>query len=190
MAVYEVEVVKDFEEETCLDCEKFRGKIQISAALPNPPHADTVEWVEITNISEEILSLDACSIADEAKTFHLSGTIGSGKTLRLRQITTGLNLGNSRETLEIICGQSQIDSFSWDFPVPTGYILRREVLMGLPEQATITHVIDGDTVDVMIGGKKTRLRLLGIDTPETVHPRKPIEKFGKEASDYARRSLE
>lgn|GEM_PF-3301101 len=70
-----------------------------------------------------------------------------------------------------------IDSFVWDFAIPTNYILRREVLYAIPEQATVTRVIDGDTVDAMIAGVKTRIRLLGIDTPETVHPHKPTEKF-------------
>jgi hypothetical protein len=44
-----------------------------------------------------------------------------------------------------------IDSFSWDFDIPTGYILRRKVLDALPEQAVIQRVIDGDTVDAVIG---------------------------------------
>ncbi len=60
----------------------------------------------------------------------------------------------------------------------------------MPEQTIITNVVDGDTVDAILDGKKTRIRLLGVDTPETVHPRKPVEKFGKEASDFARRTLE
>jgi micrococcal nuclease len=51
---------------------------------------------------------------------------------------------------------------------------------GLP--ATITHVIDGDTVDLRIGGRTERARLLGIDTPETVKPDAPVECFGPEAS--------
>lgn len=79
---------------------------------------------------------------------------------------------------------------SWDFPVPTNYIIRREVLSGMPEQAEIIRVIDGDTIDVIIKGIKTRIRLLGIDTPETVHPLKPVETFGKEASDFTRKNLE
>ena len=88
-----------------------------------------------------------------------------------------------------MCAESIIDTFSWDFPIPTGYILRRKVIDGRPEQALIDRVIDGDTVDAVIGGVTTRLRLLGIDTPETVHPRKSVEKFGKEASDFTRVTL-
>jgi len=99
-------------------------------------------------------------------------------------------MGNTHEILSLTCGEVLIDTFSWDFEVPTSYILRREVLRGTPVQSVIMSVIDGDTVDAGIEGKKTRIRLLGIDTPETVHPRKPVEKFGKEASDFTRKALE
>lgn len=189
-AMYDVEIVENFEqEEVCLECEKIRGKIQISAVLPNPPHADTVEWIELTNISPESLSLDFCEISDESESHWLSGVLGWGKTLRLRQALTGLTLGNTHESLALICGENLIDTFTWDFSVPSGYILRRDVLMGRPQKTTVLGVIDGDTLDVILEGKKTRIRLLGIDTPETVHPRKPVEEFGKEASDFTKRTL-
>jgi hypothetical protein len=45
---------------------------------------------------------------------------------------TGLSLGNSHEVLELICGDTSLDAFVWDFPVPDGYILRREVLYPEP----------------------------------------------------------
>jgi micrococcal nuclease len=50
---------------------------------------------------------------------------------------------------------------------------------------TVTKVIDGDTIDVDIDGATERLRLIGIDTPEVVDPRKPVECFGQEASKKA-----
>lgn len=54
----------------------------------------------------------------------------------------------------------------------------------VPADATVTRVIDGDTVDVVIDGSAstTRVRLLGINTPESVDPRRPVQCFGKEAS--------
>ncbi|MBP7774068.1 thermonuclease family protein [Candidatus Gracilibacteria bacterium] len=116
--------------------------------------------------------------------------LSAGQTLRLRQATTRLTLGNTRDSLTLSCADTVIDTFSWDFPIPTGYILRRKVLHGTPEQALIERVIDGDTIDATVAGTKTRLRLLGIDTPETVHPRKSVEKFGKEASNFTRTTLE
>ena len=48
----------------------------------------------------------------------------------------------------------------------------------------ILAVIDGDTVDIEIDGRTERARLIGVNTPETKHPTKPIECFGPEASAY------
>lgn len=53
----------------------------------------------------------------------------------------------------------------------------------------VTKVVDGDTIAVDIDGKTETLRLIGINTPETVDPRKPVECFGKEASDKAKAVL-
>ena len=50
--------------------------------------------------------------------------------------------------------------------------------------AVIYFVVDGDTVDVIIGGRKERIRLIGIDTPETKKRNSPIECFGPEASAF------
>jgi micrococcal nuclease len=56
--------------------------------------------------------------------------------------------------------------------------------------ATVTHVVDGDTVDLAIsGGGTERARLLGIDTPETVRPDRPVECFGPEASNRTKALL-
>jgi micrococcal nuclease len=54
-----------------------------------------------------------------------------------------------------------------------------------PPGTYVRHVIDGDTVEVSIDGHTETVRLLGIDTPETVHPTKPVECFGPEASARA-----
>jgi endonuclease YncB( thermonuclease family) len=45
----------------------------------------------------------------------------------------------------------------------------------------VVRVIDGDTVQLETGES---LRYIGIDTPETKHPRKPVQHFGKEASAF------
>jgi micrococcal nuclease len=49
---------------------------------------------------------------------------------------------------------------------------------GLP-RASVARVVDGDTLDVTPGG---RVRLIGIDTPESVDPRQPVQCYGREAS--------
>jgi len=53
----------------------------------------------------------------------------------------------------------------------------------------VVKVVDGDTLDVRINGTVERLRLIGINTPETVDPRKPVECFGIEASNKAKTVL-
>lgn len=53
----------------------------------------------------------------------------------------------------------------------------------------VLYVVDGDTLDIAMGGVKTRLRLIGINTPEVVDPRRKVECFGKEASVKAKALL-
>jgi micrococcal nuclease len=53
----------------------------------------------------------------------------------------------------------------------------------------IASVVDGDTIKVILNNKTETVRLIGIDTPETVDPRKPVQCFGKEASNKAKAVL-
>ncbi len=53
----------------------------------------------------------------------------------------------------------------------------------------VVKVIDGDTLSVNIDGQIQTIRLIGINTPETVDPRKPVECFGLEASNKAKEIL-
>ncbi len=50
------------------------------------------------------------------------------------------------------------------------------------EQGKVTSVVDGDTFKVKLGTKIETIRIIGIDTPETKDPRKPVQCYGKEAS--------
>lgn len=64
------------------------------------------------------------------------------------------------------------------------------LLLALPSSARaqlVTRVVDGDTI--VVAGVGT-VRLIGVDTPETVDPRKPVQFFGKEASEFTRRMAE
>lgn len=51
---------------------------------------------------------------------------------------------------------------------------------------TVTHVSDGDTMIISVGGHHETIRLIGVDTPETVHPRKPVQCWGPEASAHTK----
>lgn len=57
------------------------------------------------------------------------------------------------------------------------------------ETAKVVSITDGDTIVVDINGKTEKLRFIGIDTPEIHHPNKPVQHFGKEASDYTTKQL-
>lgn len=50
------------------------------------------------------------------------------------------------------------------------------------DRAPIVRIVDGDTVRIQLNGEEMPVRLIGVDTPETVHPQKPVEEFGKEAA--------
>lgn len=52
------------------------------------------------------------------------------------------------------------------------------------KEVAFESCVDGDTIKVTIDGKKTTVRFLAVDTPETKHPKKGVEPYGKEASDY------
>lgn len=54
----------------------------------------------------------------------------------------------------------------------------------------VVRVVDGDTIVVHVDGVDEKIRLIGVNTPETVDPRKTVECFGKEASAFTKKLLE
>jgi len=56
--------------------------------------------------------------------------------------------------------------------------------------AQVTRVVDGDTIHVELQGRDVTIRLIGIDTPETVAPDQPVECFGHQASAYVTSRLQ
>ena len=57
-------------------------------------------------------------------------------------------------------------------------------------EARVERVVDGDTRVVRYQGENRAVRLIGVDTPESVHPTQPVEHFGLEASSSARSRLD
>jgi len=53
----------------------------------------------------------------------------------------------------------------------------------------VVKIVDGDTIEVEIDKVKQKIRLIGVDTPETVDPRKTVQCFGKEASNKTKELL-
>ncbi len=57
-------------------------------------------------------------------------------------------------------------------------------------EATVTRVVDGDTVKVRAAGHDDTVRYIGVDTPETKKPGTPIQCFGKAASAFNQRLVQ
>lgn len=53
----------------------------------------------------------------------------------------------------------------------------------------VERAIDGDTIVVRLGGRSEDVRLIGVDTPETVKPDTPVQCFGERASHFTKRRL-
>ena len=60
---------------------------------------------------------------------------------------------------------------------------------GIQGPYTVTKVVDGDTIWVDNDGKRQKIRMIGLDTPESVDPRKPVQCFALEASAQAKTIL-
>lgn len=59
-----------------------------------------------------------------------------------------------------------------------------EIAPGATLRAVVTRVVDGDTIDVVLDGRRQTVRYIGIDTPESVKPNTPVQCFAKAASHH------
>jgi micrococcal nuclease len=66
---------------------------------------------------------------------------------------------------------------------------RKEVAIS-PGTYRVTEVFDGDTISVKMDGRTEKVRMIGVDTPETHKPNSPVECWGPEASSFAKQSLQ
>jgi micrococcal nuclease len=96
----------------------------------------------------------------------------------LQELFRGLFPRSAAKKLISFVGALLLGGF-YLFLAPSG-----DVLTGV-----VTRVTDGDTIQVTVAGEKRTVRLIGVDTPETVHPRKPVQFYGKEASNFTKKTL-
>lgn len=88
-----------------------------------------------------------------------------------------------------ICGDSESSEPLILYAVPS------QIYSDLPGVTTydqiypVVKVVDGDTVKILIDDATKTVRLVGVDTPETVHPRKHVEYYGREASRFTKNLL-
>lgn len=58
-----------------------------------------------------------------------------------------------------------------------------------PGYYKVTEVVDGDTIEVDMNGTPEKIRLIGVDTPETKKPNAAVQCYGPEASDFTKKAL-
>ena len=71
--------------------------------------------------------------------------------------------------------------------IPLAAVLSLLISNTRPQAYIVKRVIDGDTLQLTNG---EIIRLIGVDTPETKHPQKQVEYYGKEAYAFARKMVE
>ena len=97
----------------------------------------------------------------------------------------------------VIEGMDRVDSTRPPRDIPPAATSTSAILSpGYPrrplglEQVTVIGVVDGDTVVVWWQGREERVRLIGLNTPETMDPRRPVQCFGFQASVATTEMLE
>jgi micrococcal nuclease len=101
-----------------------------------------------------------------------------------------LMAGPIRVAIWAIALSVQITRIAWEAPPRTAVQQPTKPQSPLPATiptAVVKRVIDGDTVELITGEK---IRLIGVDTPETKDPRKPVQYFGQEATAFTQRLVE
>lgn len=139
-------------------------------ALPDKLPNDSEEEITIKGVSEPNVKIVA-SVQDN----ELPPTTTNDKGEF--EIKTGLVLGANTiniKAVDAVGNESAVGGASVNFN-PSRY------------KAKVINVIDGDTIKIE-GGQV--VRYIGIDTPETVHPSKPVQCYGKEASDKNKELVE
>lgn len=112
-----------------------------------------------------------------------------GRKLPLKKILGGSVLGYIVAVVVVLWQVvPQLDiAFLEEFAVD---VTAEEVEKRLPGEIRVTRVVDGDTIVVDNNGKEEKIRVIGINTPETVDPRREVECYGPEASARAKELLE
>lgn len=74
-------------------------------------------------------------------------------------------------------------------PLGCGGMPWRHQIAAAPDLATVVRVVDGDTVVLRLRVGEEHVRLIGVDTPETVKPNTPVQCFGPQASSHLKHLL-
>lgn len=119
-------------------------------------------WIKAICITSFLFQMSACSSSTQMNDSKPAQTVQKG----MKQHVEGKGIVN----------------------IPEAY---KGKLKGLETvNGKVIHIKDGDTIDVNVKGKKQTVRLLLLDTPESVSQKIPPQKMGKEASTFLKKQLE
>ncbi|MDD3897290.1 MAG: lamin tail domain-containing protein, partial [Candidatus Peribacteraceae bacterium] len=193
--------------------------VVVAAALPNPAGKDgDGEWIEIANVSNQSFDLTGWLLDNKdggSAPFPLDGIrLEPSAVRRLTMRETGIMLVNSSDVVRLLDPDRYVVSgFGWTEAVEER-VYRQPVITTERASARIVNVVDGDTVDIVLinpdqldrlppslkrrwlglaatrGDPTIRVRMIGIDTPETVHPAVAVQRYGTEASDFTKALLQ
>lgn len=190
--IFFVEVLKKWQIESELVDKNIQKYLKITAVKPNPVGVDTDEWIEIKNHSIYYLHLKWLIISKWNKKFEIEEDVVLPPFWKKKfyKYETSLSLWNKEGEVLLYYNTLLIDSLSWNFLVPDNYIITKEKQEITSQKVKVIDVIDGDTLLVQFeDGTNEKLRLIWVDTPETKHPKKQVEFFWKEASNFTKTQL-
>ncbi len=191
-----VEVLAPWEIEAKFLDKNIFSYLKISAINANPKWVDDNEWIEIKNTSFSLLNLKGLIIEDSllwgSKKYSIKDDffLFPLEKKKFYKSETNINLNNDEDEVNLIYNNKIIDTLSWNFPLMDDYILSPDNLLIQSQKVKVIEVIDGDTILIEFpDGRKEKLRFIGVDTPETKHPKKKVEYFWKEASEFTKKIL-
>ena len=162
--------------------------VVFKSVLPNPDGKDGGnEAITFKNNLSEIVEMTGWTLVNQKnKTYELMDVLNPYQKQTINPADIGLSLVNKADQLSLIDPAGNlIDRINW-MDAPSDQIIFKPNYFQDGMRAKVTKVIDGDTIVVEIDDELFKVRLIGVDTPETVHPFQPVEEFGKQASDYVK----
>lgn len=167
--------------------------IKISWVLPNNKWKDTREFIELINNWNSKINLKWVILKDNSKQFIIKDDlfVYPNRKKRFYKRITKLSLWNKKDWVFLYYNDKLLDNLSWDFSIPDDFMLTHENI-DLPfEKVKVLRVVDWDTIQILFtNNRKIKVRFLWIDTPETKDPRKTVQFYWKQASEFTKKSLE
>jgi len=164
----------------------------IQNVLPNPDGKDGGnESITFKNNLNESISLEGWTLTNQkGKAYALDGTVvGAYEKKAADPSDFGLTMTNTADQISLMDPVGNlIDRINWT-DAKSGQLIFRANYFHDGMNARVLRVIDGDTLEAEIDNETFKIRLIGVDTPETVHPFLEEEEFGQEASDYLKSLL-